>query len=90
MNEKVFTEKEANILIKFYYDKIIGRNILLTLDYKIISLTKEFIDKDKYLVVATSNMTPEFAIIKRGISNIAKDLNLPLPSEVLLNHNQSQ
>lgn len=85
---ELYTLEQADFLIKFYADKMVGQEIEKTTKYKIAYLDKEQISDNEFSVVAKSKPYQFVKTFKRSIDKVAKDLNLDPPELVLKNLNQ--
>ena len=82
---EIYTEKEAEILIKYYSPKLIGHPISKTL-HKSLLITKlevEQIDKGQTVINCISNYN--FDIYTRKLNECVKDLGLESPNDILNN-----
>lgn len=79
---KLFSFSQANHLISYYTDKMIGRNISADSQLKIKGLGKEDYGGDKYKVNAYV-IDQRGAQVRKNIEDVATYLGLLTPSEVL-------
>lgn len=81
----LYTLDQANQLIKFYADKMVGKTLEQSTQSIVDHLDKEPYGDNQYRVIAVGKMMRGNVIPKRSIDRVAKDLNLPSPQDVL-NH----
>lgn len=84
----LYTLEQADFLIKFYADKVIGQILEQSTQSTIAFLDKEQFSDNQYRVVAKSKVYQGDKILKRSIDKVAKDLNLDAPDVVLKNLSQ--
>ncbi|HWY34150.1 MAG TPA: hypothetical protein VNX68_05855 [Nitrosopumilaceae archaeon] len=82
-----YSSEEADFLINYYADKVVGKILESSTQTQVTSLAKEPIDKNKYRVFGIGTMVQGVFTPTKSISAIAKDLNLLAPEEVLKNRN---
>lgn len=85
---ELYTLEQADFLIKFYADKVVGQTLEQSTQSTIAFLDKEQFSDNQYRVVAKSKVYQGDKILKRSIDKVAKDLNLDPPDVVLKNLNQ--
>jgi hypothetical protein len=84
---EMYSSEDADFLIDFYKDKVIGKPLENIGDSIIISLEKKAKGDDLFRVTAYG--TPAKNLIpRRDISIIASNLHLPSPTEVLASQGQ--
>lgn len=84
----LYTLDQANQLIKFYSDKMVGKTLEQSTQSIVDYLDKELYGDNQYRVIAVGKMMRGNVIPKRSIDRVAKDLNLPTPQDFLNNPNQ--
>lgn len=83
---KYFTFDEANTLIKYYSDKLVGKIIEDSIGSIISHLDKVNISKDEYYIVAVGKKVKGGQFLPyKNISDLIKKYNLPLPEDVINN-----
>lgn len=82
---ELYSLNEADKLIKFYSDKMVNKQLEKSTQSLVDFLQKEQYGENKYRVVAVGKMMPGNIIPKRSIDKVAKDLDLPLPKDVIGN-----
>jgi hypothetical protein len=86
----LYTLEEANFLISYYRDKVVGQ----TLESSTKSITEKLDTEDlgngKYRVNAIGYLLPGFVLPRRSIDLVARDLSLPSPNEVLKDFQQKK
>lgn len=80
---ELYTSEEAIFLIKYYEPLAIGQTLEVSTKSIIEKLEKEDCDDNKYRVNAVGFLLPGFVKPRRSIDLVARDLNLPSPSDVL-------
>lgn len=85
---ELYTLEQADFLIKFYADKMVGQTLEQSTNSTISLLDKEQFSDNQFRVVAKSKLYQGDKILKRSIDKVAKDLNLDPPELVLKNLNQ--
>lgn len=79
----LYTLQQADYLISFYADKIVGQILEQSTRSVVDYLDKEPYGNNQYRVIARGKMLPGNIFPKLSIDRVAKDLNLPSPQEVL-------
>lgn len=85
----LYSIEDADYLINYYKDKIIGKVIEDSTQSKITHLNKEHYGENQYRVNAFGTVIKGAFYPKRSIELVLKDLGLELPSEVLSNKTQN-
>lgn len=83
---EIFTEKEAEILIKYYSEKVIGKSIGNSIPYEISYLESKSFGKDKINIFCIALYN--FDLYHRKLTEHIQEFNLPTPEEVLKNIEQ--
>lgn len=78
-----YTSDEANFLIKYYENKMIGKILESSTKAIVERLEIEDNGNGKYRVNAIGNVLPGLLRTRRSIDLVAKDLKLPSPEEAL-------
>lgn len=85
---ELYTLEQADFLIKFYADKMVGQTLEQSTKSIVSFLDKEQFSDNQFKVVAKSNLYQSDKILKRSIGKVAEDLKLDPPELVLKNLNQ--
>ena len=83
----IYTSEQADYLIKYYSKIIVGKTLEQSTNTIIEYINKEHIGNNNYHVIVVGKMIKGFIIPKRRIENVAKNFNLPLPTDVLRDQN---
>lgn len=85
MPMSLYTIEDADYIITYYKDKIIGKVIEESTISKITHLDKEYYSENQYRVNAYGTIIKGSFYPKRSIDHVLKDLGLRLPLEILKN-----
>jgi hypothetical protein len=79
----VYSLEEANYLIGYFSNKMIGKTMQASIPATITHLDREPLGNNKYQVVVFGKVIKQIFYSKRSLDLVAKDLNLLSPEEVL-------
>lgn len=79
---KLYTEEEADYLIKYYSPKMIGNLISTDFSTKVLRLYKIHSEQG-YTIKGESEIRFDFIVFHRDVEKIAEAQNLPSPDEAL-------
>ena len=80
---ELYTLKQADYLIQYYSDMVIGRIFEESTQSKIGSLKKVPLKNGEYRVMVISKRLRGNIFLQDPIDRVSKRLNLPLPLEIL-------
>ena len=88
---QVYSLENANYLIQYYADKMIGKIIEGSKGSKVIHLDKESYGNNQYLVNVVGTLVKGVIGVfhpRRSVNLVSKDLHLPSPEFVLSHRDQ--
>ena len=81
---------DSQALVKYYSTKMVGEYLDKEKQFKIQKIKADKLNNNEYLVRACGQRDSRGMLLFKEISQIAKQLNLPSPDEVLSDLNRNQ